>query len=113
MLKTDVSAVEFELLHTVTGLAVSRLDLKDVLSRALPSVLKGTGAQAAECWIFDPVTQLLELKVHEGERTEAFFFERTQLKLGEGLPGIAAQTLQPVFSSDLSTDPRFVRGVNP
>ena len=109
MLKTDVSAVEFELLHTVTGLAVSRLDLKDVLSRALPSVLKGTGAQAAECWIFDPVTQLLELKVHEGERTEAFFFERTQLKLGEGLPGIAAQTLQPVFSSDLSTDPRFVR----
>lgn len=108
MHKTDNSSVEIGLLHTVTAIAVSRLDLKDVLSRALPPVLKGTGAEAAECWIFDPVTQLLELKVHEGEPSEAFF-ERTQLKLGEGLPGIAAQTLQPVFSSDLSTDPRFVR----
>jgi two-component sensor histidine kinase len=34
---------------------------------------------------------------------------RQALKVGEGIPGLAAQTGQPVMSGDLATDPRFHR----
>ncbi len=101
-------AREVELIHAVTRLAVSTLDIDEVLERALPMVLQGTRADAAEIWIANPQTGMLELKAQRGGPAQPFF-ERRAFKLGEGLPGVAAQGMEPVICLDIGKDPRFVR----
>lgn len=88
----ELYAREMELLHIVTNVAVATLDLEEVLTRALPAVLDGTTADAAEVWIIDPATETLSLRAHQSDAPAAFF-EGRELKLGEGLVGIAALTM--------------------
>ncbi len=102
-------AREVELVHAVTRLAVSTLDMDEVLQRTLPVVLQGTGADAAEIWVLDSQTGVLELKAQRSG-PDGQFFERQAFKLGEGLPGLAAQSLEPVICLDIASDPRFLRG---
>lgn len=105
-------AREMELVHAVTRLAVSTLDIDEVLQRTLPVVLQGTGADAAEIWVLNPQTGVLELKAQRSDPDGQYgqFFERRTFKLGEGLPGLAAQSLEPVICLDIASDPRFLRG---
>lgn len=69
----ELYAREMELLHVVTNVAVATLDLEEVLTRALPAVLDGTTADAAEVWIMDTATETLSLKAHQSDAPAAFF----------------------------------------
>jgi signal transduction histidine kinase len=84
----------------------SSLRLADMLDAALDEILGVTSAEAAEVWLLDYGE--LVLARQRGLDEEAFR-ERTRFRLGEGLPGIAAQSGGPLVVHDLTLDPRFVR----
>lgn len=91
------------------GVAVSRaLDLDEALGRALEAVLQITGAEAGEILVLERGRQELVMRAHRGIAAEVFQ-EITRFSFGEGLPGLVAQSGEPVLSSNLPDDPRFLR----
>jgi len=83
------------------------LDLADVLDAALEAILSVTSAEAGEVWLVKDGGELVLVR-QRGAAADAFL-ERTRLRLGEGLPGLAAQSGSPIIVHDLASDPRFVR----
>lgn len=98
---------ELAALLAVGRAAVSSLDLTEILDKALDAILEVTSAEAAEVWLMADGDELT-LERHRGIGAEAFR-ERTRFRLGEGLPGLAAQQGTPVVVHDLASDPRFLR----
>lgn len=99
--------------HLSALLAVGRagsssLDLADVLDAALGAILSVTSAEAGEVWLVTEGSELV-LARQRGAAADAFR-GRTHLRLGEGLPGLAAESGSPVVVHDLASDPRCVRG---
>lgn len=91
------------------GAAVSQAtNLIDALGMALETVLQVTGAESGEILVLEDETGQLTVRVHRGIEAEAFA-EVTTFKLGEGLPGLVAQSGEPVLVHDLSRDSRFIR----
>lgn len=88
-----------ETLYEITKLAVSSLELKDVLANSLPLILKDVGVDAAEIWLLNPALNVLELK-GQGGLNNGTIFGPKPLKLSEGIPGLAAQSLHPVVIND-------------
>ncbi|MFQ5874986.1 MAG: GAF domain-containing protein, partial [Dehalococcoidia bacterium] len=89
------------------GKAVASLDLDQVLSRSLDTIIEVTSTDAAEIWLAEGDEELF-MRCHRGAHSEAFL-ERTKFRVGEGLPGIAAQSQETVVVHDLPSDARFLR----
>lgn len=98
--------------HLAALLAVGRagsssLDLAVVLDAALEAILSVTSAETGEVWLATEDGEL-SLVRQRGAAADAFR-ERTRLRLGEGLPGLAAESGSPPAGHDLASDFRFVR----
>ena len=87
--------------------ASSSLDLHELVDKSLDAILDVTSAEAAEVWLMDGDDGLV-LANHRGLAPEAFR-ERVRFRLGEGLPGIAAERGAPIAVRDLPADDRFLR----
>jgi len=87
--------------------AGSSLDLEELLDNSLAAILDITSADAAEVWLTDGGDNL-KLAHHRGAAPEAFR-ERERLRLGEGLPGLAAGQGSAIFVHDLPAEQRYVR----
>lgn len=87
---------------------LSRLPLREGLSLALDALLKVTRSEAAELFLREPVTGDIVLAAHRGPFRNAFF-QLTRFRPGEGYPGIIAVKKEPIFTTNLQTDPRFLR----
>lgn len=87
--------------------AGTSLDLGELLDNSLAAILQSTSAEAAEVWLTEGEGELV-LAHHRGEAPEAFR-ERMRLRLGEGLPGLAAERESPIVVHDLPAERRFVR----
>jgi len=98
---------ELAALLAVSEAATSSLDLPEVLDEALEAILAVTSAESAEVWLMED-NGVLTLERYRGLAPEAFH-ERTRFKMGEGLPGLAAQAGSPVVVHDLGADARFLR----
>lgn len=98
---------EFGGLLAVGRAAASRLDLSAMLDEALGATLSVTSAEAAEVWLAREDGELV-LERHCGDAPEAFG-QRTRLRVGEGLPGLAAQSGSAVVVHDLGADLRAAR----
>lgn len=97
---------ELAALATVGKAVSSSLDLDDVLRLSLDTVLEVTAVDAAEIWLTDGDSLVIQL--HRGAHPEAFV-EASRFSVGEGFPGIVAQTRAPLLIHDLPSDPRFLR----
>ncbi|MEK7682243.1 MAG: GAF domain-containing protein, partial [Chloroflexota bacterium] len=97
---------ELAALVTVGKAVSSSLDVDQVLSRSLDTVIEVLGADAAEVWLQEG--QELVHRCHRGADREAFS-ERTRFAAGEGFPGIVAQTQTMLLAHDLASDPRLCR----
>ncbi|MBI4308101.1 MAG: GAF domain-containing sensor histidine kinase [Chloroflexi bacterium] len=97
---------ELAALVTVGKATTSSLDLDQVLSKSLDTVMEVAAADAAEVWL--PDGNDLVLKSHRGADREAFA-ERPRFPKGEGFPGIVAQTQTMLLLHDLTSDSRFLR----
>ena len=89
--------------------ASSSLELGELLDRAMDAILEVARADAAEVWLGgDGDGDELKLARHRGARGDVLA-ERTRLRYGEGLPGLAAERRMPIVVHDLPVDDRFVR----
>jgi signal transduction histidine kinase len=87
--------------------ATTSLDLDELLARTLDTVLGVTSSDAAEIWLADG-EEMLTLAIHRGLSPDAFA-ERTSFRIGEGVPGIVAETREMLLVHDLAADKRFLR----
>jgi len=97
---------ELTALVTVGKAVASSLNLDEMLSKSLDAVIEIAHVDATEVWLLDG--QELALKCQRGVCREAFA-ERVRFSIGEGFPGIVAQTQTPVLVHNLASDPRLVR----
>jgi len=83
---------------------VSQADLDAVLDE----LLEHSGADAAELFVREPGAGRLWLAAHRGMAARDFR-SRTVFEVGEGYPGVVAQTGEPILTANLGEDPRFLR----
>jgi signal transduction histidine kinase len=97
---------QLEAVLAVTRATSSPLSLADMLDAALDEILGVTSAEAGEVWLLKRGELVL---IRQRGMDEEAFRQRTRFRLGEGLPGVAAQRDTPLVVHDLPLDPRFVR----
>jgi two-component system sensor histidine kinase DevS len=91
----------------VTALA-SSLELEEILNKTLALLMAHFRVEAGEIFLLEEDGETLRLVLHRGEAAEAFW-TRNRFKIGEGMVGQAAQTLQPVISHHLDRDEQGTR----
>lgn len=99
-------AQEMGALLRVERATAESLELDAMLRFALAAVVETTPAEEAEVWLTDDGNVVL--RHHQGEFREAFL-DITCFRLGEGYPGLVAQTGEPILVHDLAQDERFLR----
>lgn len=86
--------------------ASGSLALGEVVDEALDAILSVTSAESAEVWLLDGDDLVLS-RQRGGD--PAAFRTHTRLRLGEGMPGAAAERREPVATHELPLDPRCPR----
>ncbi len=106
--KPDRLPAESLLLDVADALATS-LDLDTTLRRVAEVVRKVIDYEIFAILLLNEKTQELRFRFQIGYPPE--FAERTRIKVGEGVTGLAAQSRQSVLIDDVRTDPRYIEGV--
>src|SRR3954463_624992 len=106
--KPDPSPAESLLLDVADVLATS-LDLDTTLRRVAEVVRKVIDYEIFAILLLNEKTQELRFRFQIGYPPE--FAERSRIKVGEGVTGIAAQPRQSVLINDVREDPRYIEGV--
>ena len=100
--------VESLLLDVADVLATS-LDLDTTLRRVAEVVRKVIDYEIFAILLLNEKTQELRFRFQIGYPPE--FAERTKIKVGQGVTGLAAQSRQPVLIDDVRTDSRYIEAV--
>ena len=106
--KPDRLPVESLLLDVADVLATS-LDLDTTLSRVAEVVSKVIDYEIFAILLLNEKTQEMRFRFQIGYPPE--FAERTRVKVGEGVTGLAAQTRQAVLIDDVRNDPRYIEAI--
>lgn len=91
-------------LRVIDTSIVSNHDLNETLNILLEKIIDELEVEAAAILLFDESKQELEFSASIGFQDSALRF--TNLKLGEGMAGRAAESQQTVYVRDLQTDPK-------
>jgi len=100
--------VESLLLDVADVLATS-LDLDTTLRRVAEVVRKVIDYEIFAILLLNEKTQELRFRFQVGYPTD--FAERSRIKVGQGVTGLAAQSRQAVLINDVRNDPRYIEGV--
>ena len=106
--KPDRFAVESLLLDVADVLATS-LDLDTTLRRVAEVVRKVIDYEIFAILLLNEKTQELRFRFQIGYPPE--FAERTRVKVGQGVTGIAAQSRQAVLINDVREDSRYIEAI--
>ncbi len=106
--KPDRLPAESLLLDVADVLATS-LDLDTTLRRVAEVVRKVIDYEIFAILLLNEKTQELRFRFQIGYPPE--FAERSRIKVGEGVTGIAAQSRQAVLINDVREDPRYIEAV--
>jgi sigma-B regulation protein RsbU (phosphoserine phosphatase) len=106
--KPDRLPVESLLLDVADVLATS-LDLDTTVRRVAEVVRKVIDYEIFAILLLYEKTQDLRFRFQVGYPPE--FAERTRIKVGEGVTGLAAQLRQAVLIDDVTKDPRYIEAV--
>ncbi|HBG74933.1 MAG: hypothetical protein A2X25_07465 [Chloroflexi bacterium GWB2_49_20] len=99
---------DLALLNHIGAALASSLDLDELLNKILAQLMAHFKVEAGEIFLLDKESQTLRLVLHRGQAAEAFW-TRNRFKLGEGVVGVVARSLQPIITNDLDQDERFLR----
>lgn len=94
-------------LRAIDAAITSNMDLNITLKILLNEAITLMGVDAADIYIFNPVTRTLNFGSSQGFNTTQL--ERTQIRLGEGVTGRAALEREPVSILDISTETDLLR----
>ncbi len=78
------------------------------MEAVLDRLLEKSGADATELFVREPGGTRLWLSAHRGIAARDFQ-QRTSFEIGEGFPGLVAETGEPVLTVNLNEDERFLR----
>jgi two-component system sensor histidine kinase DevS len=99
---------DLTLLNDIASALTSSLELDETLNRTLALVMNYLKVEAGEIFLLDEDKQTLRLMLHRGQAAEAFW-TRNHFKMGEGIVGQVAESGQPMVSTDLARDMRYLR----
>lgn len=99
---------ELAVLNSIATTTSRSLHIQEVLASAVDAVLDLMGFEAGEIFLVDDAAGEVVLAVHRGYDSAAFC-EISRFKLGEGLPGRVALSGEPLVTTDLAKDLRFLR----
>ncbi len=97
-----------ELINDIAASLASSLDIDEILDRTLTRVMKYLDVQAGEIFLREDGEKQLRLALNRGELSETFL-TKDRFNPGEGFIGIAAESANPLTTSDLAKDMRFLR----
>jgi signal transduction histidine kinase len=96
------------LLNDIGSTLTSSLELDEILNRTLALVMNYMKVEAGEIFLLEDDKQTLRMVLHRGQAAEAFWTQN-RFRVGEGFPGLAAKSGEPVLSGNLAHDTRFLR----
>lgn len=97
------------LLLEVADVVNTTLDLDTTLSRVAELVRKVIDYEIFAILLLNEKTQDLRIRFQVGYSREVA--ERTRVKVGDGVSGVAAQLREPVLVGDVTKDPRYISAV--
>ena len=97
------------LLLEVADVVNTTLDLDTTLSRVAELVCKVIDYEIFAILLLNEKTQDMRIRFQVGYSREVA--ERTRVKVGEGVTGVAAQQREPVLVGDVTKDPRYISAV--
>jgi phosphoserine phosphatase RsbU/P len=97
------------LLLEVADVVNTTLDLDTTLRRVAELVRKVIDYEIFAILLLNEKTHELRIRFQVGYTREAA--ERTRVKVGEGVSGVAAQRREPVLVGDVTQDPRYISAV--
>jgi nitrate/nitrite-specific signal transduction histidine kinase len=103
LLNRELSAV-----NAVASTAGASLDLQTILDGALDQILDVTGVEVGEIFLLDDAQEAVVMAAHRGILIETFR-EIERFPLGEGFPGRVALTGEPMVTTELANDLRYLR----
>jgi signal transduction histidine kinase len=99
---------DLALIDKIATAMASSPELDEILNQTLSRVMEHLEVEAGEIFLGEENGQLFRLQLHRGEAPKAFW-TRDQFRVGEGFIGLAAQYCQPVVSTNLQEDLRYLR----
>lgn len=99
---------DLALLNEMASALTASLEMDEILARTLGLVINYMKVEAGELFLLEDDLHTLSLVLHRGQAAEAFW-TRTRFKVGEGIVGLVAQGGEPIVSSDLASDARYLR----
>jgi signal transduction histidine kinase len=96
------------LLNDIASTLTSSLEMDEILNKTLALVMNYMKVEAGEIFLLEDDKQTLRMVLHRGQAAEAFW-NRSRFNIGDGFPGLVAQTGEPLVSSNLAEDQRFLR----
>jgi len=100
--------VDMGLLNGIASTLTSSLELDEILNKTLGLVMNYMKVEAGDIFILEEDKTTLRMVLHRGQDAEAFWIRNT-FQVGEGYPGIVAQTKKAMSSMDLAVDANFRR----
>jgi len=100
--------VDMGLLNGIASTLTSSLELDEILNKALGQVMSYMKVEAGEIFLLEEDKTTLRMVLHRGQAAEAFW-TRNIFQVGEGYPGIVAQTRKPMVGLHLANDTNFLR----
>lgn len=96
------------LLNDIASTLASSLEMDEILNKTLALVMNYMKVEAGEIFLLEDDKQTLRMVLHRGQAAEAFW-TRSRFRVGEGFPGLVAKTGEPIISTNLADDGRFLR----
>jgi two-component system, NarL family, sensor histidine kinase DevS len=97
-----------ELINDIATSLASSLDINEILDRTLTRVMRYLDVQAGEIFLREDGDKQLRLALNRGELSETFL-TKDRFNSGEGFIGIVAESANPLTTSNLDKDMRFLR----
>jgi PAS domain S-box-containing protein len=95
-------------LNYISNVVSQSFELKQILNSSIDSIIEIMNADAALIFLLNQEAGELVLHAHRGV-SDSFVSDVGRLKLGEGLNGMVAETGEPAFIKDASTDDRLTK----
>ncbi|MEW6239946.1 MAG: GAF domain-containing sensor histidine kinase [Chloroflexota bacterium] len=99
---------DLSLLNEMASTLTSSLELDEILNKTLGLVMNYMKVETGEIFLLEDDKQTLRMVLHRGQSAEAFW-TRSRFRVGEGYPGLVAQSGEPLISTDIKSDDRFLR----
>src|SRR5215207_10971257 len=88
---------ELEAIALVSARLRTARTFDEMLSRLLDQGLTLIGAESGSIWLYDPVSDVLEMKIQRGGSPESI---GSTYPAGEGIPGVVVQFGKPIIASE-------------